>query len=157
MICGRLAFWAPWMATGSGADERCLLAEVLTKEAAFLFLDLPSFLVERCWREEAASKATKIAMVAALEASLSSGFAGKVTRLGARWAKKDLSFEGLAYKGMEWATMLSAISGFASVTLWMRGEESSSVLFICFGEWEREDAIGETPTETTLWDKNDSA
>ena len=154
MICGRLAFWAPWMATGSGADVRCLLAEVLTKEAAFLFLDLPSFLVERCWREEAASKATKIAMVAALEASLSSGFAG---RLGARWAKKEVSSEGFAYKGIEWATMLGAILGVASVTLWLRREESSSVLLICFGEWEREDAIGKTPTETTLWDKNDSA
>ena len=142
------------MAAGSGVDVRCLLAEVLTKEAAFLFLDLPSFLVERCWREEAASKATKIAMVAALEASLSSGFAG---RLGARWAKKEVSFAGLAFKGIEWATMLGAILGVASVTLWLRREESSSVLLICFREWEREDAIGETPTETTLWDKNDSA
>ena len=154
MIWGRLASWAPWMAAGSGVDVRCLLAEMLTKEAAFLFLDLPSFLVERCWMEEAAIKAKTIAMVAALEASLSSGFAG---RLGARWVKREVSFEGLAFKGMEWATMLGAISGVASVTLWLRREQSSSVLLICFGEWEREDAIGETPTETTLWDKNDSA
>ena len=145
------------MAAGSGVDVRCLLAEMLTKEAAFLFLDLPSFLMERCWREEAASKATTMAMVAALDASLSSGFAGKVIRLGARWAKKEVSFEGLAFKGMEWAIMLGAISGVTSVTLWLRREESSSVLLICFGEWEREDAIGETPTETTLWDKDDSA
>ena len=97
------------MAAGSGVDVRCLLAEVLTKEAAILFLDLPSSLVERCWREEAARKAKTIAMVAALDASLSSGFDGKVIRLGARWAKKVVSFEGLAYKGMEWATMLGAI------------------------------------------------